>query len=66
MIKDKEPGVIDPFIKAIDKPVVAFTYKPAKLRALNGAAREMELSELKVKRPLYSPPLPHPPLLSVR
>ncbi len=49
MIKDKAPRVVDPFIKAIDKPVVAFSYEPVKLRALAGGA-ELELNEIKGKK----------------
>ncbi|MBE9531976.1 MAG: tetraacyldisaccharide 4'-kinase [Proteobacteria bacterium] len=49
MIKDKAPRVVDPYIKAIDKPVVGFKYEALKLRALSGG-RELELSELKNKK----------------
>jgi tetraacyldisaccharide 4'-kinase len=49
MIKDKEPKVIDPFLKAIDKPIVAFAYAPSKLRALDGGA-DLELDEIKEKK----------------
>ena len=49
MIKDKAPKVIDPYLRAIDKPVVAFSYEPSKLKAINGSA-EILPSELKDKR----------------
>ena len=49
MIKDKVPKVIDPFLRALDKPVAAFAYTAKKLRAVNNGA-EMELSELKDKK----------------
>lgn len=49
MIKDKKAKVIDPFIKMIDKPVVAFSYSPTGLKGLEDND-EMELSELKGKK----------------
>ncbi len=49
MIKDKEAKVIDPFLKALDKPVVAFSYKASGLKALN-SNEEMGLGELKDKK----------------
>lgn len=49
MIKDKKERVIDPYIKAIDKPVVAFSYAAVSLRALKDGT-EMELKDLKDKK----------------
>lgn len=49
MIKDKKEKVIDPFLKAIDKPVVAFSYKATGLKALDGN-KKIELNELKDKK----------------
>jgi len=49
MIKDKKAGVIDPYLKALDKPVAAFTYAPSKLTALKDG-EEKEPIELKEKK----------------
>ncbi|MEE9542968.1 MAG: tetraacyldisaccharide 4'-kinase [Thermodesulfobacteriota bacterium] len=50
MIKDKTPDrTIDPYLKMIDKPVVAFAYEPSKLVKLKGGGQR-ELSELKDKK----------------
>lgn len=49
MIKDKMPKVLDPFLKALDRPVVAFKYIPTGLRSLNGKTG-LTLDEIKDKK----------------